>query len=128
MFVWRVQNEKGIGPYMGGAWDWMDDEIKHIKSDHPPVFVDSPLIKFWMSMQSSERNLWKCGFKSREQLLTWFSIDELAKLNLQGFKVVAFEADEVKEGEYQVIFKERSNPYEKHGQSTTPNMQFANSG
>ncbi len=95
MTIFRVEKD-GLGPYktpIGSRWQ----EQSHNSLDRCPT----PDIDFSEDVGNSK---YKYGFASMDQLNSWFSPIELARLEKKGFKVVSLEADDVILGTNQLVF------------------------
>lgn len=100
MWVYRVENEEGKGPYlsMPGKCDcWQTTD--HNRSWRHPLPEDD--IREWMGSYTS---LHLFGFKDKRQLYSWFSQEELNNLNKLGFVVKKMKAKEILYGGYQIAF------------------------
>lgn len=97
--IYRVQDEKGRGPWRPGfshLWVEPDREIP------APFYVEFPDIDLAEAQQKGNLG---CGCASLEQLKKWFSEDEYNRLLLLGYKAVRMKADSVvRESENQVVF------------------------
>lgn len=101
--VWRVQNDKGLGPYHGYGWSEQWAIKPHNYENGCPLpGEDAAIAKFWNELKDSRR--FKFGFASIEQLQRWFHRDELEALARMGFKVVEVPAAEVHYGLTQVVY------------------------
>ena len=100
--VVRVQSADGRGPYRPGfSWRWSDPQ--------------GPLVMPWweeigLSMREAHSQLtpeyhWGCGFRTMDQLHSWFTSRELSKLSRLGFAMVRIiPAVVVAETPTQVVF------------------------
>jgi len=117
MFIYRIENKNGKGPYRGEnappLEKWIDRLDAHSDSSHPDAFwdekksieEDSKYIS-WMILQKPQipETAFFCGFASLSQLHQWFSLSEIIKLKSLGFNIVQRKARIVFLLEYQVIF------------------------
>lgn len=97
MIVWRVENDKGEGPYIHPrfhSYKLSDMAFAHRNSTHPDPFDEN--IKFDES--------YYCGFHNHSSVLEWFDgyIDILTEYN---YKIVKYKANNVLLGKKQVMFK-----------------------
>jgi len=106
--IYRIENNKGQGPYNSGIDDWKDG--CHNDDKHPSPYNDYRLSLIWLDLPNKEEYL--CGFKSRMQLSAWFSSDELKRLSRLGFKVVTIPMSQIEDifyGDRQVVFRRRKS-------------------
>lgn len=92
--ILRVQNIMGEGPYTGGAC--RDFYRLHEPPSHPNPMGEGLVYNM---------NGWRCGFKDREQLESWFNDRELEILKSRGYNVEELEVNEVIIGKKQLVFK-----------------------
>jgi len=108
--------KNGIGPYRyhsfypndGVSLDlWMDNQ--HVKHQMPTPSQDTVLCKIYSFIDQVSRKFPKqilFAFTSRQQIETYFSVDELKKLNKLGFVINSYSEDlcfKVLHGESQVV-------------------------
>ena len=97
MYVYRIENNKGIGPYIGNVEPWQSSN-----HDNKPNPIDESLI----ACRSTLKNYhYYCGFKDLNQLQAWFTPCEITTLSKQGFKIKRMKAYDIRIGKQQVIFK-----------------------
>jgi len=95
--IWRVQNVKGQGPYLGPGRPAMGFDHS-LESGHPIPFHDTGIKRFIIEGKEF------CGFESREQLEQWFLTKELKKMIKAGYKIVQIKGVITARGEKQVLF------------------------
>lgn len=93
MWVYRVENKDGEGPYRGPTNDWFNWQTR--SHNHLPTAPseDLPTGRGWI-----------CGFKDKAQLNRWFTKKELLNLRKIGYRVKRISAAKVRRGKYQVVF------------------------
>ena len=109
-FIYRIENEQGIGPYRGGDPLDFNYTAKHCGPQCPSPWRDPDFREFWNSQKWTALEPWQFGFKSMQQLRKWFSDREIKDLERHGFYVVAIPISMVKSykiGKKQIIFKYR---------------------
>jgi len=79
MYVYRIENREGLGPYQGGVVTW-----RHYDEDHPGPQQDNIPYDVVFSQQ------YHYGFKSKAQLLNWFSKSDLKRFESSGFYVMRY--------------------------------------
>ena len=108
--IYRVQDKHGFGCYAGRidieCAAWQDES--HGELRRTPGLCDEVghLRDFFFGMDLIDRQEWKCGFSSLDDLYRWFSPTELNLLYKMGFSIVKLEVSEVVHGYKQVIFKQ----------------------
>lgn len=121
MFVWRVQNVDGYGPY--SVEHKYCDAVKKAHDDvlkHPVPCMDGIPEFDTLELKGLLDDRWVCGFDSLEKLQVWFE-GWLDKLVSVGFLIYQFEVAEnsLYKGQRQILFlKEEAklitdNPDEK---------------
>jgi len=101
--LWRMQDRDGRGPYRPGLSAKWADEFGGLL--HPPFYEE--LGWEWWSIPYRMPRGYHCGCacRTKEQLLSWFTPSERAKLGLLGFGIVNIDADlVVAETPTQVVF------------------------
>lgn len=110
-FIYRIENEQGIGPYRGGDPLDLNYTAKHCGPQCPSPWRDPDFRDFWNKLHDKDDyENWQFGFKSMQQLRRWFSDKEIKDLEYCGFFVVAIPISMVKSyrtGKKQIIFKYR---------------------
>ena len=110
-YIYRIENEKGVGPYRGGDPLDMAESFRHTsRCGRPTPCMDKDFKAWWNIKGFYEAWRWSFGFKSIDQLRRWFSDKEIKELEKHGFYVVAiprFMIDRIKVGSKQVIFEYR---------------------
>lgn len=95
MLVYRVENERGIGPYLSFSPLLEDMGKAHADRGHPDPYDDGIT-----GMMASEY----CAVRSLEDAQTWFDgYGEV--LDEAGFELNVWEAQDVTEGVAQVVFR-----------------------
>jgi hypothetical protein len=95
MLVYRVEDDKGCGPYRGDNHvDGMGE--KHSDSDHPAPGDDG--------LPFLPADTMHCGFASLDQFKAWFDQHDRWDLGVNGFRLCVFESDLVDHGDKQVMF------------------------
>lgn len=128
--VFRVETQDRKGPYMGGYVSLSHGESVTEWENHPAPYSDPIATLGPPSLEDLEKYEWHgyerfgrfpmldihegehCGFHSLRQMLTWFDIeDNLRTLDKAGHGLSHYRvrADEVRYGEFQVVFKRDSN-------------------
>ena len=108
--VWRVQNERGQGPYTGAKEeDWR--ETSHNDFAHPTPHQDrfdpqdlDAMTDFHQIPGSVKHENPVFGFESENQMKKWFSPVELARLGKLGFKPTKMKARKVWSSGTQAFF------------------------
>lgn len=97
--VYRVQDRNGRGPYKPGmSHRWSDGE------ERGRLSIQDEFGWGFLQHQSPGEAI-GCGFRSVEQLLSWFSDEELRKLYAMGYRVVAMRVDRIlEESDRQCVF------------------------
>ena len=107
-FIYRVQNEKKLGPYKGSCEKW--ETKSHIDCYRTPtpcndITETGHSLHFWRD----EDEDFLFGFESLKQLSSWFSQKEMKNLFKLGFSIVKIKPKTLIKGKRQVIFK----PYKR---------------
>ena len=100
MWVYRVENKEGHGPYRATgvcSYDWGDEP--HNGSNMHPTPTEDEIPEAIVVKGDCI-----CGFESIEQLEQWFSPTELRILNDLGFIPVKIESHTVHYGYHQIMF------------------------
>ena len=115
MYVFRMQNKEGRGPYhqmfTGPDGDWISYRSAwairaHEHPERPGLMFDDGLMHSIRRMTTFREREWRFGFKSKEQALEWFdSTTERARLAEHGFRVVRIRAERIIYGDKQVLFQ-----------------------
>lgn len=105
MWVYRIQNKDGHGPYTAfldsNSPPWATKEHSAETGCPPPTrdgFKPSELKQF------SWRFDIRFGFKDLKQLNNWFNKKELENLNKLGYNIYKIRASKVFKGKKQVVF------------------------
>lgn len=109
--IWRVENEAGNGPYMKKLCCVLSSKATW---QHPSPFIEFSghknirKIEKALSMNNFVSSYWgsaRCGFRTKNIALCWFSNKELRKLRLHGFYLVRIEVARVlAHGKHQSIY------------------------
>lgn len=121
--VYRVEHtdfENGTvfaGPYSASginiAEDWADvTSLGHGDDNHPPPTKD-PLLKDHELIQKNNFENYYFGFKSLDQLKSWFSQTELQKLSELNYIIAEYTPESIIEGEKQLLFIPQPNTKRK---------------
>lgn len=114
MIVLRIEDIDGDGPYIKNGvsrddWGaWMRWEGHGTHNGHPAVWDDGgELRNKWYNSLAQQRVEYRFAFINEAQLLDWFNIDELIKLESLGFFVVKYKVShkDVLTSTHQVAFK-----------------------
>lgn len=101
MYVWRIENEKGVGPYYGCEDRWETKDHTKCKRTPSPgrdyVFKNTPLSFFL-------EDDYKFGFITIKSLRKWFSLKELKSLFKKEFFVTKHFTLNIIFGQNQCIF------------------------
>ena len=106
MIVYRVENADGRGPYVGNPVPEMDDAA----NDRQPMAWQDGLSEWW---NDGKANAYRYGFRTLEQIKSWFLPDQLTILARHGFRVTEYEVPQshVLSGKKQVVFNpEQAKP------------------
>ncbi len=100
MRIYRIQGADGRGPFRPGLTEkWIGDPRW---ADRPSLMEDFDMTEVLARVRG--RNM-GCGFRTPEQLTTWFDAQERAKLAKLGFHPVTMTVDEiVAESRTQLVF------------------------
>ena len=90
MIIYRIENERGIGPY-NCIEAWVCDEYYHNSFKHPTPCIDNIFDKIYDI--NEVRHEFYCGFEKLYMLYNWFSDQELKNLKNMGFNIVEIEID-----------------------------------
>lgn len=101
--VFRVQNFSGKGPYNASDESWQDKPHSRI-SRCPGPHEDNIRIYELERQTGISSHKWLFGFKSLQQLHTWFTDSELQNLKKIGFEPCEIKAYLVAYGQKQVVF------------------------
>lgn len=129
MLIYRLENEEGVGVYSRGYAHNSTRaalEGEQVLEYHPGP-TEEPKLKDWWNgtklskkrqwdwkfHSTSERNLWRCAFASREQLVEWFPkaglerIKGLADRQQDSMAIVVYEVPhhKTKRGDAQVMYR-----------------------
>lgn|SRR5690606_5818811 len=101
MFIWRIENDEGIGPYHTG--DATSLNLYDSSNVHPSPRED---ISEWKNMDYRSLVKYRFGFKCTDDLSRWFNGRSLIKLYENGFRIVKYKVDRryVMIGKRQVAF------------------------
>ena len=105
MIVYRVENERGCGPY--GYGGWQDEPHNHMNGRPAPQNCEV-MSSEWAKHSNGQ---YYFGFESLVHLYAWFTPTEIRALSSLGFAIVTIEVDraDVVFGSNQVAFyRERS--------------------
>ena len=111
MKVLRIQDSEGFGPYAGrqdiepDTWQDSPHGNEAGKYRTPGPVDDDMLRAHWNRMDYNEKQQWKFGFLTGDQLRKWFTKTEIKKLVLMGFKVVKIEVNEVLPSKKQAMWR-----------------------
>lgn len=93
MFVWRVQNKEGEGPYAGLGDPLLWSKESHCKENGHPGPHDDEIYSQHMRRYKARLPThpymfddFKYGFITAKQLRKWFSKEELKKLRKLGYR------------------------------------------
>ena len=89
MIVYRIQNDKGAGPYCGTKVDEYP-EIDDMCERHSEDLVMWPQPEDEGLVREDKH---KCCFLSLEGLRNWFSIEDIEMLERYGFYIETIEAE-----------------------------------
>lgn len=103
MVIYRVQDVYGYGPYNSGNLDW---QTRNHDSKQTPHLELDILLKY---KARYNHYAYLYGFKSMDQLNSWFTKKELINLKLSGYKIVKLDIPDNKVivGYKQVMFLKR---------------------
>lgn len=111
MLLYRIENEKGMGPYYGQAiiegeklsYPWQTRN-HNAEPNRPGINADFNLetLTFLYAYGTV-----KCGFSSLRQMLRWFTIKEIHNMYALGFRIVRVEPYYHFDSGKQVIYVER---------------------
>ena len=103
--IYRIQDNEGRGPYKPGlSIRWMDPDSD--QSSRPPFYFEFPRMD--LSKLVPRRS--GCGFRTLDQLLSWFTTREISALEKLGYSIVYMDAEEIlAESSRQLVFT-RSQP------------------
>jgi hypothetical protein len=74
--------------------------------DRPAPFADNKLARIWGRLERrGYAEAFKFGFANKEQLLQWFTVEELEVFEMAGIHLYEVEAATVLRGEHQAIFR-----------------------
>lgn len=110
MFVYRIEDEEGVGMYWSKKITAYTDDDYPVPIDegkHPPPYRDSLINTQWSLMTLLEQKEYIFGFSSLGQLRNWiYNNDWLMNLHAKGFVISVFEIDEedVIKGYTQALF------------------------
>ena len=107
-FIYRVQNEKKLGPYKGSSESWETKSHTDCYRTPTPMkdFVESGhSLGYWIDNDKS----FLFGFESLKQLSSWFSQKEMKNLFKLGFSIVKMKPKLLIKGKRQVIFRPCKN-------------------
>ena len=90
MIIYRIENERGFGPYRCYT-NWKCDENDHNDLNHPGAWEDNIIDKIYDIKE--ERHDFYCGFEKLYMLHNWFLYQELKNLKDIGYNIVEIEID-----------------------------------
>jgi phosphoinositide 3-/4-kinase-like protein len=98
--VWRVQNEKGAGPYAGGSNADLSVETYESVMGRPRSATPTPTSDFvpgesGLLRDSRMSKLLRFGFEQPEHAKEWFGADVLGHMESEGFKLMPVPAAQV---------------------------------
>lgn len=94
--LFRIQNNKGKGPYIGARIPF---NFAHGKGNGHPIPGDDVGIKRMVLPEEA------CAFSSIDQLMNWFNGAELRKMQLLGYVITPIKGVVTAIGEKQVLFQ-----------------------
>ena len=110
--IYRIENEKGIGPYKANGYFRQDNFPAELK-DYPLPFLFShdddcdashPHPRFDSGIHRHTKRGEFCGFESLDQLIKWFDGEALDILESKGFTIHICQAEITARGSSQVLF------------------------
>ena len=104
MLVYRVEIvTKNTGPY--SMLDWQSHD--HNNSGRTPAPCEDPGLRRWDRESRDSRERYRFGFSSIEQLMEWFTEDELRALSKLEMTLSVYEIENrhTVSGYHQVVFK-----------------------
>jgi len=107
--VYRIEHKlNGIGPYRNSDLD------RNGEKDTPTPYYDNFKTEWIWLRFNRLNNHYKFGFKNQQQLLNWFSIEELNMLNKKGYKLFIYSTNNYFASDKQVCFNENDSNYIKN--------------
>lgn len=103
--VYRVEDERGAGPYRGPSSIMMGEMgADHSDSKHPCIEEDNSGIIFEEDMKYQHL----FGFDSLDQLFEWFEPKYRTEMHKWAFRIAVYQVPEyaVVTGDHQLIFQE----------------------
>ena len=109
MFIWRVQDADGRGPFRPGFTKmWLEDIGVDVQT-HPPIYWELGIDPRRLCELIPKGMHAGVGCISEDQLRSWFSRSELRRLSRFRFSVVKFVPDEIiAETPTQVLFAHKT--------------------
>ena len=104
MLVYRVEIcDENVGPY--SRFDWQSHD--HNNSGRTPAPCEDPGLRRWGRESWDSRERYRFGFSSIEQLMEWFTEDELRALSKLEMTLSVYEIENrhTVSGYHQVVFK-----------------------
>ena len=105
MKVYRIEDERGRGPYQIDMERWTNSN--HTDSKHPNPYCESKNFynKFrLLDKKYPEPGKVIFGFNSINKLKRWFNEEELENLEAIGFNMVTYDADIYVNSHFQTVF------------------------
>ena len=93
--VWRIENEKGMGPY----WNIPIALEKDLARNYPKHWNGTPQRPSpWREFQRDQKRTEFCGFLTMAQAVRWFTKKQRAILEAHGYHLVQVLASEITAG------------------------------
>lgn len=98
MLVYRVENERGIGPYLS-----FDPALEEMRLEHAMSGDDPRPTPDWDGIDDMDADE-SSGFQTAQRAENWFG-GYGAVLDEAGYELTVWEAQDVREGRTQVVFR-----------------------
>jgi hypothetical protein len=98
--IYRIQGSDGRGPFRPGLTEKWIGEPRW--DERPSIMEEFDMAKVIAKVGNRHMG---CGFRTTDQLRTWFDVNERSKLARMGFHIVTMTVDEiVAESPIQLVF------------------------
>lgn len=114
MIIYRLENEKGFGPYKNCNWDFWDqlpiDRKRNFIANPEDDFGVFTLTEIYEKLKAPRRKIF-FGCTSKKSLLEWFGVNHEFELLRGGFLINTYETDRfvISNSGKQVMFVKESN-------------------
>ena len=96
--IYRVENNRGKGPYRGHSGIKVGMNKIHMNKNHPTIQTDEGIDEYGFN------NSYYCGFSNKTQLKKWFTKKNRIKLRKHDFQVSIYKTTDYQKSNHQAVF------------------------